>query len=177
MKFVTCFLLCELTLKLIHYHICALFRYHVPRSWFKPTGNILVIFEEKGGDPSKIRFSTRKVSSLCAHIAEDHPSFDLEHLQIRSMEKYKKKASVSLKCPTSTKISAVKFASFGDPVGRCGTYAVGGCHDPNSVSIVQKVKPTHPVPNGSMFYIYDWMIFADLLKQGGVRIGSKPREF
>ncbi|XP_057787718.1 beta-galactosidase 10 [Salvia miltiorrhiza] len=113
--------------------------YHVPRSWFKPSGNVLVIFEEKGGDPSKIRFSTRKVSSLCAHIAEDHPSFDVEHLQIRSIEEYKKKASVSLKCPTSKRISAVKFASFGDPVGRCGTYAVGGCHDPNSVSVVQKV--------------------------------------
>ncbi|KAL1541896.1 Beta-galactosidase 10 [Salvia divinorum] len=113
--------------------------YHVPRSWFKPSGNVLVIFEEKGGDPSKIRFSTRKVSSLCAHIAEDHPSFDMEHLQISSMEEYKKKATVSLKCPASTKISAVKFASFGDPVGSCGTYAVGGCHDPNSVSVVQKV--------------------------------------
>ncbi|XP_047978303.1 beta-galactosidase 10 [Salvia hispanica] len=113
--------------------------YHVPRSWFKPSGNVLVIFEEKGGDPSKIRFSTRKVSSLCSHIAEDHPSFDMEHLQISSMEEYKKKATVSLKCPTSTKISVVKFASFGDPVGSCGTYAVGGCHDPNSESVVQRV--------------------------------------
>ncbi|KAJ4715205.1 Beta-galactosidase [Melia azedarach] len=37
--------------------------YHVPRSWFKPSGNILVIFEEKGGDPTKIRFSRRKVSN------------------------------------------------------------------------------------------------------------------
>ncbi|AES72931.1 beta-galactosidase [Medicago truncatula] len=30
--------------------------YHVPRSWFKPSGNVLVIFEEKGGDPTKITF-------------------------------------------------------------------------------------------------------------------------
>ncbi|XP_071722520.1 beta-galactosidase 10 [Rutidosis leptorrhynchoides] len=37
--------------------------YHVPRSWFKPSGNILVIFEEKGGDPSKISFARRTVSS------------------------------------------------------------------------------------------------------------------
>ncbi|CAA0820988.1 Beta-galactosidase 10 [Striga hermonthica] len=40
--------------------------YHVPRSWFKPTGNVLVVFEEKGGDPTQIRFSTRKVSGVCA---------------------------------------------------------------------------------------------------------------
>lgn len=96
--------------------------------------------EEKGGDPTKIRFSTRKVSSVCAYISEDHPSFDFEHLQVSSMKEYKKNATVSLKCPTSTRISAVKFASFGDPVGSCGSYAVGECHDPNSVSVVQKVK-------------------------------------
>lgn len=98
-----------------------------------------MIFEEKGGDPSKIRFSARKVSNVCAHISEDHPSFDLEHLQMNSLEGYKKKATVNLKCPSSTKISVVKFASFGDPVGSCGSYAVGRCHDPNSVSVVQKV--------------------------------------
>ncbi|EFH41127.1 beta-galactosidase 10 [Arabidopsis lyrata subsp. lyrata] len=36
--------------------------YHVPRSWFKSSGNELVIFEEKGGDPMKITLSKRKVS-------------------------------------------------------------------------------------------------------------------
>ncbi|KAL6524620.1 Beta-galactosidase 10 [Orobanche hederae] len=51
--------------------------YHIPRSWFKPLGNILVIFEEEGGDPTKIRFSKRKVSSVCTHVSEDHPSFNL----------------------------------------------------------------------------------------------------
>ncbi|XP_045822124.1 beta-galactosidase 10-like [Trifolium pratense] len=30
--------------------------YHVPRSWFKPSGNVLVFFVEKGGDPTKIMF-------------------------------------------------------------------------------------------------------------------------
>ncbi|XP_051150207.1 beta-galactosidase-like [Andrographis paniculata] len=28
--------------------------YHVPRAWLKPSGNVLVVFEEWGGDPSKI---------------------------------------------------------------------------------------------------------------------------
>ncbi|KAH0928691.1 hypothetical protein HID58_014418, partial [Brassica napus] len=28
--------------------------YHVPRSWLKPSGNLLVVFEEWGGDPSGI---------------------------------------------------------------------------------------------------------------------------
>lgn len=38
--------------------------YHIPRSWFKPSENILVIFEEKGGDPTKITFSRRKISGF-----------------------------------------------------------------------------------------------------------------
>ncbi|XAR61708.1 Beta-galactosidase [Bertholletia excelsa] len=33
--------------------------YHVPRSWLKPTGNLLVIFEELGGDASKITLVKR----------------------------------------------------------------------------------------------------------------------
>ncbi|KAL3835327.1 hypothetical protein ACJIZ3_010063 [Penstemon smallii] len=113
--------------------------YHVPRSWFKPSGNILVIFEEKGGDPTQIRFSARKVSNVCSHISEDHPSFYSESLQKSSTGEYSNKATVSLKCPTNKQISAVKFASFGDPVGTCGSYARGQCHDPNSVLVVGKV--------------------------------------
>ncbi|KAK4488971.1 hypothetical protein RD792_004762 [Penstemon davidsonii] len=113
--------------------------YHVPRSWFKPSGNILVIFEEKGGDPTQISFSARKVSNVCSHISEDHPSFYSQSLQTSSTGKNSNKATVSLKCPTNTQISAVKFASFGDPVGTCGSYVQGQCHDPNSVSMVEKV--------------------------------------
>ncbi|KAL2229090.1 beta-galactosidase [Sesamum indicum] len=33
--------------------------YHVPRSWLKPTGNVLVVFEEWGGDPTKISMVKR----------------------------------------------------------------------------------------------------------------------
>ncbi|KAH9288850.1 hypothetical protein KI387_032967, partial [Taxus chinensis] len=32
--------------------------YHVPRSWIRSTGNVLVLFEEIGGDPTKITFLT-----------------------------------------------------------------------------------------------------------------------
>ncbi|KAG6534679.1 hypothetical protein ZIOFF_008582 [Zingiber officinale] len=33
--------------------------YHVPRSWLKPTGNLLVVFEEMGADPSGISMVRR----------------------------------------------------------------------------------------------------------------------
>ncbi|KAE8715543.1 Beta-galactosidase 5 [Hibiscus syriacus] len=35
--------------------------YHVPRSWLKPTRNLLVVFEELGGDASKISLVRRTV--------------------------------------------------------------------------------------------------------------------
>ncbi|PIN17264.1 Beta-galactosidase [Handroanthus impetiginosus] len=35
--------------------------YHVPRSWLKPSGNLLVVFEEWGGDPTKISLVKRIV--------------------------------------------------------------------------------------------------------------------
>ncbi|XP_057492737.1 beta-galactosidase 10 [Actinidia eriantha] len=112
--------------------------YHVPRSWFKASGNILVIFEEKGGDPSEIRFSIRKTSGFCALVAEDHPSFAPESLHEGGIQHYKNSASVQLKCPINTRISTVKFASFGTPSGTCGSYTMGDCHDPRSISAVEK---------------------------------------
>lgn len=36
-------------------------RYHVPRSWLKPRGNLIVLFEELGGDVSKVSVVKRSV--------------------------------------------------------------------------------------------------------------------
>ncbi|KAG8643044.1 beta-galactosidase 10 isoform X2 [Manihot esculenta] len=113
--------------------------YHVPRSWFKPSGNILVIFEEKGGDPTKITFSRRKISSVCALVSEDYPVANLESFQKSGNGNSSSKASVHLKCPKTSSISIVKFASFGSPTGACGSYSQGECHDPTSLPVVEKV--------------------------------------
>ncbi|MBA0604038.1 hypothetical protein Godav_016730 [Gossypium davidsonii] len=37
--------------------------YHVPRSWVKPSGNLLVVFEEWGGDPSRIALVKRTATA------------------------------------------------------------------------------------------------------------------
>ncbi|CAN1276249.1 Beta-galactosidase 3 [Linum perenne] len=95
--------------------------YHVPRSWFKPSNNVLVVFEETGGDPTTIKFSKRRTSGVCASVGEDYPS-----------------NTVHLKCPKDANISSVKFASFGTPTGACGSYKVGDCHHPDSISFVEK---------------------------------------
>ncbi|XP_021900324.1 beta-galactosidase 10 [Carica papaya] len=112
--------------------------YHVPRSWFKPSGNVLVIFEEKGGDPTKIQFSKRIFSGVCSSIAEDYPLVEHE-FPSENGKGDNNVATVLLKCPKNTHISNVKFASFGTPTGTCGSYSKGDCHDPNSSSVVEKV--------------------------------------
>ncbi|KAH9622125.1 hypothetical protein KSS87_003689 [Heliosperma pusillum] len=114
-------------------------RYHIPRSWFKPSGNVLVIFEERGGDPTQIRFSKRKVSSICCVVSDDHLSISAQSWTSAVKEPNDIKPAARLGCPDSTRISSIKFASFGDPSGACGSYTRGDCHDPNSVSVVEKI--------------------------------------
>ncbi|XP_048335049.2 beta-galactosidase 10-like [Ziziphus jujuba] len=113
--------------------------YHIPRSWFKPTGNVLVIFEEKGGDPSKINFGVRKTTALCATVSEDYPSNIQNYLRKDASVSHKNSTTVRLKCPENALISGIKFASFGNPTGTCGAYYKGDCHDPSSISVVEKV--------------------------------------
>ncbi|CAN6459238.1 unnamed protein product [Victoria cruziana] len=42
--------------------------YHVPRSFLKPKGNLLLLFEELGGDPSLISFITVTISEVFADV-------------------------------------------------------------------------------------------------------------
>lgn len=100
-----------------------------------------MILEEKGGDPTTIRFSRRKTTGVCALVSEDHPSFKLESgLEDKNENKNYSGATIHLKCPINTRISTVQFASFGTPMGKCGSYSTGQCHDPKSVSMVEKVR-------------------------------------
>ncbi|OMP05297.1 hypothetical protein CCACVL1_01966 [Corchorus capsularis] len=113
--------------------------YHVPRSWLKPSGNILVLFEEIGGDPTQLVFTTRQTGSLCSHVSESHPL----PVDMWSSTKTRKKPSptLSLACPSPNQvISSVKFSSFGTPQGTCGSFSHGLCNSTatRALSIVQK---------------------------------------
>lgn len=88
-----------------------------------------MIFEEKGGDPTRIRFSRRNISSICGLVAADEDG----------NESSNSNATIHLQCPKNRSISTVKFASFGTPTGKCGSFSMGDCHDPNSTPVVEKV--------------------------------------
>lgn len=110
----------------------------MPRSWLQPTRNLLVVFEELGGDSSKIALVKRSVSSVCADVSEDHPN--IKNWQIESYgEREYHRAKVHLRCAPGQSISAIKFASFGTPTGTCGNFQQGDCHSANSHTVLEEV--------------------------------------
>nr|GMC99035.1 beta-galactosidase 3 [Ipomoea batatas] len=112
--------------------------YHVPRSWLKPTENLLVLFEELGGDPTRISLVKRSVTSVCADIAEFHPN--IKNLQTDSYGRTEEfhKPKLHLRCSPGQSISSITFASFGTPLGTCGNFQQGPCHAPSSHTILEK---------------------------------------
>ncbi|KAJ8422382.1 hypothetical protein Cgig2_012098 [Carnegiea gigantea] len=93
-------------------------KYHVPRSFLRDDENTLVLFEELGGNPSHVNFQTISVGRACANAYEGN--------------------TLELSCEGRS-ISAIKFASFGDPQGTCGAFVEGSCKgDKDAVDILSK---------------------------------------
>ncbi|KAH9660869.1 Beta-galactosidase 8 [Citrus sinensis] len=113
--------------------------YHVPRSWLKSSGNTLVLFEEIGGDPTKISFVTKQLgSSLCSHVTDSHP-LPVDMWGSDSKIQRKPGPVLSLECPNPNQvISSIKFASFGTPLGTCGSFSRGRCSSARSLSVVRQ---------------------------------------
>ncbi|GAV71938.1 Glyco_hydro_35 domain-containing protein/Gal_Lectin domain-containing protein/BetaGal_dom4_5 domain-containing protein, partial [Cephalotus follicularis] len=116
--------------------------YHVPRSFLKSTKNLLVVLEEEIGNPLGITIDTVSITKACVQVSNLHPPPVSSWMaQNGKGEKYKyqgKEPKVELHCPSGRNISRVIFASFGNPVGDCGSYAIGSCHSSNSEAIVEK---------------------------------------
>lgn len=112
--------------------------YHVPRAWLKPTNNLLMLFEELGGDPTKITLVKRVVSNVCADVEEHHPMLKKLHIDSYGKVVEHHRPKVHLQCAKGQTISFIKFASFGTPLGTCGTYQQGMCHSPTSYSVLNK---------------------------------------
>ncbi|KAA3477195.1 beta-galactosidase-like [Gossypium australe] len=109
--------------------------YHVPRSWLKPSGNFLVVFEEWGGDPNGIALAKRTTASVCADIFEGQPTMKKRGMLIAGRISRPK---AHLWCPPGQKISKINFASYGMPEGSCGNFREGSCHAHKSYDAFQK---------------------------------------
>ncbi|KAK2990447.1 hypothetical protein RJ640_011195, partial [Escallonia rubra] len=115
-----------------------LIKYHVPRSWLKPTENSLVLFEELGGNPTKISFVKRSVTSVCADVTEYHPTIKNWHIESYGKSEVLHRPKAHLHCGPGQSISSIKFASFGTPLGTCGSFQQGTCHASTSYAILEK---------------------------------------
>lgn len=115
------------------------FRYHVPRSWLSPTGNLLVVFEEWGGNPAGISLVEREIASVCADIYEWQPTLMNYEMQASGKVNKPLRPKAHLWCAPGQKISSIKFASFGTPVGACGSYHEGSCHAHKSYDAFERV--------------------------------------
>uniref|UniRef100_A0A5B7A6C7 Beta-galactosidase n=2 Tax=Davidia involucrata TaxID=16924 RepID=A0A5B7A6C7_DAVIN len=112
--------------------------YHVPRSWLNPTGNLLVVFEEWGGNPSGISLVKREIQSVCADIFEWQPTLVNWQLQASGKVNRPLRPKAHLWCAPGQKISSIKFASFGTPQGVCGSFREGSCHAHHSYDAFEK---------------------------------------
>jgi len=98
--------------------------YHVPAAWLTPGGKTLVvILEEKGGDPSTIQLVKRTGGSLC----------------IQGQEHAASPYTQTLTCSPGAYIKSIDFASFGTPSGQCGSFSLGSCHANSTASILQNL--------------------------------------
>ncbi|KAK9099276.1 hypothetical protein Syun_026321 [Stephania yunnanensis] len=112
--------------------------YHVPRSWLKPTGNLMVVFEEVGGNPHGISLVKRTVQSVCADIYEWQPTLMNYMMQSSGKVDRPLRPKAHLLCAPGQKISSIKFASFGTPQGACGSFSEGSCHAHKSYDVFEK---------------------------------------
>uniref|UniRef100_A0A0D3DHZ2 beta-galactosidase n=1 Tax=Brassica oleracea var. oleracea TaxID=109376 RepID=A0A0D3DHZ2_BRAOL len=87
--------------------------YHVPRSWLKPRQNLLF-------------------------LNHHHPNIKNWQLESYGKGQTIHRPKVHLKWSPGQAISAIKFASFGTPLGKCGRYQQGECHAATSYAILER---------------------------------------
>ncbi|KAL6525981.1 hypothetical protein OROHE_015505 [Orobanche hederae] len=116
--------------------------YHIPREFLRPKGNLLVVFEETGGNPEKIEILTVNRDTICSVITEYHPphikTWERKDNQFRNITDPIKAAYLT--CPDGHKvIKKVEFASFGNSEGACGAFKPGPCDSTKVRDLVEKL--------------------------------------
>ncbi|KAF4372910.1 hypothetical protein G4B88_018075 [Cannabis sativa] len=121
-------------------------KYNVPRSFLKPSKNLLILLEEENGNPLGISIDKVLRARACGLVSESHLP------PVRSWVEEKERQgkngkhcslkrvspSIQLRCPRGKNISQILFASYGTPSGNCESYAQGSCHAFNSKTIVEQ---------------------------------------
>ncbi|CAK9879498.1 unnamed protein product [Sphagnum jensenii] len=111
--------------------------HHIPRAWLQPKGNLLVVFEEVGGDPLPISVVTRSQDVVCGHVSELHPP-PFDETWISNHNSTSTTPTLQLACTAGHYIIDINFSSYGNPDGSCGDFKKGACHAVDSFAAVHK---------------------------------------
>jgi len=115
-------------------------RYHIPRAWLLASKNLLVLFEETGGNPFEISLTTHSMRAICAQISELHyPPLSKWVVDGGKISINDTTPEMHLHCEREHVISIV-FSSYGTPRGSCQNYVRGTCHAPTSLEVVSEVS-------------------------------------
>lgn len=116
--------------------------YHIPRAWLEASKNLLLIFEETGGNPLEIAIELHYTRTICAQVSESsypplrhwsHHDFTHGNISISN-----EAPEMHLQCDDGHTISDVTFASYGTPQGSCQNFSTGSCHAPNSLPLLSE---------------------------------------
>ncbi|KAF4361756.1 hypothetical protein G4B88_012064 [Cannabis sativa] len=121
-------------------------KYNVPRSFLKPSKNLLILLEEENGNPLGISIDKVLRARACGLVSESHLPpvrswVEEKERQGKNGKHHSLKRvspSIQLRCPRGKNISHILFASYGTPSGNCESYAQGSCHAFNSKTIVEQ---------------------------------------
>ncbi|CAN0878842.1 Beta-galactosidase 14 [Linum grandiflorum] len=113
----------------------------IPRSVLKPKENLIVILEEEPANPVNITILTVNRDTICSFVNDLSPpsvrQWERKEDKFRPVGK-EVKLGAHMKCPFGKKIATVDFASYGDPFGACGNFAIGTCNSPDSKQVVEQ---------------------------------------
>ncbi|KAL4643890.1 hypothetical protein ACB092_02G123900 [Castanea dentata] len=115
--------------------------YHIPRSWLQASDNLLVIFEETGGNPFDVSIKLRSAQIICGQVSESHypPLWKWSQSDFNaSILINDTTPELHLRCDDEHVIASIKFASYGTPQGSCQKFSKGNCHAPSSFSVVSE---------------------------------------
>jgi len=95
--------------------------YHVPQDYLTTAGedNLVIFLEEVGGDPYSVRLVEMGESIACN--------------QVQELPNSQKTSELFIQCDSGTYVRSIDFASFGVPLGSCGSFQIGSCHASESL--------------------------------------------
>ncbi|VAI15932.1 unnamed protein product [Triticum turgidum subsp. durum] len=114
--------------------------YHIPREWLQESDNLLVLFEETGGDPSKISLEVHYTKTICSRISESYypPLSAWSRLTSGRVLVDTIAPELRLRCDDGHLITKITFASYGTPSGGCQNFSEGKCHALSTLALVSE---------------------------------------